>query len=81
MLATAVRPRLGELVSPLVIDEKGCLLPIAYGVDPRWQLGTLSNPRPYYDAKLLELVERTWTSCEDQRFATVYPDFVRESMQ
>lgn len=79
ILKSFAKPKLGELVTPLVIDENGSLLPIAYGVDPKWELGTLLEPEPFYNESLLEVVERTLSYCENQRFATVYPDFVRES--
>jgi len=39
---TAERP-LSEVVNPLVIDERGAVLPFAYGVRPRFGLGSIAD--------------------------------------
>jgi MoaA/NifB/PqqE/SkfB family radical SAM enzyme len=38
--------RLSDLINPLVIDERGGVLPLSYGIDPRLTVGTLSPHLP-----------------------------------
>jgi len=45
-LKDACAAQLSDLVNPLVIDERGQLLPLSYGIDPRLALGKLNSDLP-----------------------------------
>ena len=75
--------REGGLISPLVLEETGRLMPFAYGIDDSLSLGSLQDGHaaPVITPALSRLVHRTQLRCAKRLATAFYPELVAQSRQ
>lgn len=73
----------GKRVSPLVIDENGELIPLAYGLNRAFSLGNIRQDiqMPRYSGALVRLVADSARRCEGTVATSFFPELVRESQR
>ena len=81
LLQAKPRPKVGELVSPVVIGADGQVFPVAYGLAGRFSFGNLSDgvSPTVYSAALVDLIDRCWNDAASRVATAFYPDLTRLS--
>lgn len=71
-----------EVVSPLVIDELGRLVPLAHGVNPDFRLGNIGEPiaRPLANPDLRRLIQDSLVACSNVTATCFFSEFVRRTL-
>ena len=73
-------PRPGGLISPLIVDSDGQILPFAHGIAPSWSLGRLGDQvDPRVGPQHAALIERLFRGLGSARASTLFSELGRFS--
>ncbi len=81
LLQAKPRPKVGELVSPVVIGADGQVFPVAYGLADQFSFGDLRGAlaETVYSPDMVDLIDRCWDAAAKREATAFYPDLTRLS--
>ncbi len=81
LLQAKPRPKVGDLVSPVVIGADGKVFPVAYGLAEHFSFGNVRDglSPTVYAPELVDLIDRCWDAAATREATAFYPDLTRLS--